>query len=161
MRFRCNVLPAGGGDEQIVASGADDLTWDWSADGRWLLVGSDRESPRRWGALVLYPLSAAPRAEAQRRVITSHAEYSLFEARFSPDDRWVVFQATRAGDNATIYVVAPSGGAWTRITEDNSWSDKPRWSPDGKTIYYLSNRITGFFNVWGIRFDPAGGEAGG
>jgi len=26
------------------------------------------------------------------------------------------------------------------------WDDKPRWSPDGKTIYFVSNR-TGFFNV--------------
>ena len=108
--------------------------------------------------LARYPLAAAPHAEAQRRVITSHPEYSLFEARFSPDDRWVVFQATKAGDNATVYVVPPSGGEWTRITEDNVWSDKPRWSPDGKTIYYKSNRVTRFFNVWGIRFDPVRGK---
>ena len=32
------------------------------------------------------------------------------------------------------------------------WDDKPRWSPDGKTIYFISSR-TGFLNVWGIRFD--------
>ena len=32
------------------------------------------------------------------------------------------------------------------------------WSPDGKTIYYISNRSTAFFNVWGIRFDPARGQ---
>jgi hypothetical protein len=36
------------------------------------------------------------------------------------------------------------------------WDDKARWSLDGRTIYFVSNR-TGFFNVWGIRFDPARG----
>ena len=91
-------------------------------------------------------------------MITSHPEHSLFQARFSPDDRWVVFQATKAGAQAVVYVVSSSGGDWTRITEDDVWSDKPQWSPDGKTIYYISNRSTAFFNVWGIRFDPARGQ---
>ena len=35
--------------------------------------------------------------------------------------------------------------------------DKPRWSPDGKTIYFVSDS-GGFFNVWGIRFDAAAGK---
>jgi hypothetical protein len=48
-------------------------------------------------------------------------------------------------------------GPWTRITDGKSWDDKPRWSPDGRTIYFVSFR-SGFFNVWGIRFDPAQGS---
>ena len=152
------VLPAGGGKEAVIASGAEELVWDWSADGQWLLVSSARATPRRWGVLALYPLAAAPNAEAKGRVITSHQEHSLFEARLSPDDRWVCFQATKAGAQAVVYVVSSSGGDWTKITEDNVWSDKPHWSPDGKTIYYISNRGTAFFNVWGIRFDPARGQ---
>ena len=38
------------------------------------------------------------------------------------------------------------------------WADKPRWSPDGRTIYFVSRRVTGFLNVWGIRFDQTKGE---
>jgi hypothetical protein len=34
------------------------------------------------------------------------------------------------------------------------------WSADGKTIYFVSGR-SGFFNVWGVRFDPAQGKAVG
>ena len=156
--YLIQVQAAGGGDQQVIASGADDCLWDWSADGQWILVTSDRDSPRRLGVLALYPLSAAPHAERQRRVVTSHPEYNLFQARFSPDDRWVCFNAVKAGNVSTIYVVPSSGGEWTRITEDNVWSDKPHWSPDGKTIYFLSNRATGFYNVWGIRFDPQQGK---
>ena len=44
-----------------------------------------------------------------------------------------------------------------RITDGKHWDDKPRWSPDGKTIYFVS-RPGGFFNVWGIHFDPAAGK---
>ena len=58
---------------------------------------------------------------------------------------------------STLYVVPAAGGAWTRITDGKHWDDKPRWSPDGKTIYFVSGR-GGFFNVWGIHFDPDGGK---
>jgi len=39
-----------------------------------------------------------------------------------------------------IYVVPQSGGEWTQITEGKYFDDKPRWSPDGRTLYFLSNR---------------------
>jgi hypothetical protein len=40
---------------------------------------------------------------------------------------------------------------------DGSWfDDKPRWGPDGRILYFVSNR-TGMANVWGHRFDPSSG----
>jgi Tol biopolymer transport system component len=50
-----------------------------------------------------------------------------------------------------------SGGEWKRLTEEKYWADKPRWSPDGKTLYFISNHRTAF-NVWGMRFDPRRGD---
>jgi len=58
---------------------------------------------------------------------------------------------------STIYTMPASGGPRTQITEGDHWDDKPRWSPDGRTIYFVCNR-GGFFNVWGQRFDPDGGK---
>jgi dipeptidyl aminopeptidase/acylaminoacyl peptidase len=58
---------------------------------------------------------------------------------------------------ANIYVMPVSGGEQTRITEGQYLDDKLRWSPDGRTIYFLSQR-GGFFNVWGIHFNPAAGK---
>jgi len=91
------------------------------------------------------------------RVITSNPEYNLFHARLSPDDRWVCFMGQKRGDANGIYVVSASGGAWTQITDGKYRDDKAKWSPDGKTIYFISNR-GGFCNVWGIRFDPTQGK---
>jgi hypothetical protein len=50
-------------------------------------------------------------------------------------------------------------GPWTRITDGKHW-DKPRWSPDGRTIYFVSERGS-LFNVWGIHFDPDAGKTVG
>jgi dipeptidyl aminopeptidase/acylaminoacyl peptidase len=83
----------------------------------------------------------------------------LYQPHISADDRWVVFEAVANSPNpeSALYVVPASGGPWTRITDGRHWDDKPRWSPDGKTIYFVSGP-GGFFNVWGIHFDPAAGK---
>ena len=155
--------PAGGGDEQLVTSPSrfDEFAYDWSADGEWVLGNSERHSPGRF-LISMFPLRAAPHAENQMRVVTSHPEYTLWQPRFSPDERWICFNALKANEAgvSTIYVVPSSGGEWTRVTEGRHWEGKARWSPDGKTIYFISNR-TGFFNVWGIRFDPRTGKPAG
>jgi Tol biopolymer transport system component len=152
------ILPVDGGDEQKLTSGkgGDGLPFDWSADGRWVVAGSDGGKPGQ-SALVLLPVSAAPHAEAEARVVVSDSERMLFEGRFSPDDRWLCFNAVGRG-GSTLYVVPASGGQWVRITEENGWADKPRWSPDGRAIYFVSRRGSGFLNVWRVKFDPLKGE---
>src|SRR5581483_8479107 len=64
------TLAYGEGEERLLTTpGAlTDLAWDWSADGQWLLGGSDRQSPGRI-MIVLFPLAAAPHAETGMRVI--------------------------------------------------------------------------------------------
>ena len=156
-------LPAGGGDEQLITlpGKADEFAYDWSADGEWILGNSERQTPGRY-LISLFPLRAAPGVENQMRVVTSHTEYSLWQPRFSPDDRWICFNAIKATEAgvSTVYVAPSSGGDWIRVTEGRHWEGKARWSPDGKTIYFVSNR-TGFFNVWGIRLDPQTGKPAG
>ncbi len=159
-RWDIATLPAAGGDEQVLTTAGPlvEPTWDWSADGARILVGFMRGTPVR-RLIGIIPVSAAPHAEAQMRVVTSHPDENLYQARFSPDDRWISFCTAKMNQAgiSTIYVVPAAGGEWTRITEGHNFDDKPRWSPDGRTLYFISNR-TGFFNVWGVRFDPATGQ---
>jgi WD40-like Beta Propeller Repeat len=67
-------------------------------------------------------------------------------------------QPTRS--ESILYVTPANGGPWIRITDGKHWDDKPRWAPDGKTLYFVSSQ-RGFFNVWGIRFDPSKGKVVG
>jgi hypothetical protein len=45
------------------------------------------------------------------------------------------------------------------VTRLNGWADKPRWSRDGKLIYFV--QADSFFNVWAVRFDGAAGTHAG
>lgn len=157
------LLDVRNGNEQRLTSHhqLQGWSWDWTADQQFILGSSSRSSPGQWG-LYLYPLAAAPNAETQMRLVSSRPGYSAFNAHFSPDENWICFIGNKtddAGDGA-IYVVPSTGGEWIRITESSDFNDKPRWSNDGRTIYFISNR-SGFLNVWGHRFDPASGHPTG
>ncbi len=152
-------MPAGGGSEEAItsSSSAAVIDFNWSPDGKWLV--SSRQNPGPNVGLRLLPLAAAPHAETQARPVTSDPGYNLYEPHFSPDARWIAFEAvkTTGPTTSTICVVPVSGGQWIRMTEGKYWNDKPRWSPDGKAIYFVSTR-SGFLNVWGRRFDPSKGQ---
>ena len=155
------LMPAGGGEERILTSPGlqrGENAFDWSPDGKWILASSSRGTPDR-AEVRLIPVSAAPHAETQERVVASAPGQGLWQARFSPDGRWIVFMAVKRTDAtlSPLYVVPPSGGKWTNITSGTYRNDKPRWSPDGKTIYFVSDR-SGFYDVWDIRFDPIQGK---
>jgi hypothetical protein len=51
-----------------------------------------------------------------------------------------------------LYIMPAQGGGWTAITEGRSYDDKPRWSADGRFIYFISDR-GGSVDVWGQRID--------
>ena len=160
-RLNAIVLVAADGtnERNLTTPGVLELTpYDWSSDGKWILASCDHGPESRTGVCVL-PVDAAPHAEKQLRVIATDPDRNLFQATFSPNQKWIAFNATSPGLSA-IYVMSSDGGQWTPVSEGTYWDDKPRWSPDGRTLYFVSNR-SGFLNVWGRRFDPETGKPSG
>lgn len=123
---------------------------DWSPDGRQLLIVEETQHNSR---AEIWSLPASPTTDTPPRKIATDARYNLYQPHFSPDGRWIVFEAvTIPFSKSVLYVIPANGGRWVPIPAMGHWDDKPRFSPDGKVIYYLSERH-GFFNVWGIHFD--------
>ena len=112
--------------------------------------------------MCLYPFQVQPQAERGLHLLASDPKYNFWNMRFSPKERWICFNATSEPSNlvSVLNVLPSSGGPWTQVTEEQ-WADKPRWSPNGKIIYFLSNRKTAFFNVYGIHFNPSTGKSVG
>jgi Tol biopolymer transport system component/DNA-binding winged helix-turn-helix (wHTH) protein len=66
--------------------------------------------------------------------------------RWSPDGRWITFDA-RVEDHAHIYVVDAEGRNLHPITHGDSDNVVPSWSRDGRFIYFASPR-TGKRQIW-------------
>ena len=64
-------------------------------------------------------------------------QWNLYEASFSPDERWVVFLAKASAAKGQIFVARVKGlnavpkEEWLPVTDDSLLADKPRFSPDG------------------------------
>ena len=131
---------------------------DWSKDGQ-AILGACRFSRSERYSTCLVPVSSANEAgDPTVRVIASDPRRNLYNQRFSPDQRWISFLAHDLSYEATstVYVIPIGGGTWRAITSGGWFDDKPRWGPDGRILYFVSNR-TGIPNVWGRRFDDATG----
>ncbi len=71
----------------------------------------------------------------------------------SPDGETVVFDLL--GD---LYLLPTSGGEARRLTQGPAWDSQPRFSPDGTTIAFTSDR-NGIDNLWLIAADGTAARA--
>lgn len=78
----------------------------------------------------------------------------ISEPVLSPDGSEVAFtvQTVDVGNNtkpSQIYIVPTAGGTPRQLTREGSKNERPRWSPDSKRIYFVSNR-SGGSQVWSM-----------
>jgi Tol biopolymer transport system component len=70
----------------------------------------------------------------------------------APDGERLVFDLL--GD---LYLLPITGGEATRLTAGLAWDEQPRFSPDGKSIAFTSDRAGGD-NLWILRLDVPGAD---
>jgi dipeptidyl aminopeptidase/acylaminoacyl peptidase len=84
----------------------------------------------------------------------------------SPDGKWVAFSAIDVSLDANtrtphLWIVPVAGGAARRLTpETGAGEDRPRFSPDGKSILFESSK-DGASQIWLQSFDPSAGALTG
>ncbi|MCC6241554.1 MAG: S9 family peptidase [Gemmatimonadaceae bacterium] len=82
----------------------------------------------------------------------------------SPDGKRIAMTLTRPVEaenrrHSEIWVVNSDGGEPRRWTSPSTESSNPRWSHDGKYLFFTSSRPGGRGNTWAIRLDEPSGEA--
>jgi len=77
---------------------------------------------------------------------------------FSPHGIRIAFWSLKGqGGQRDIFTIPAEGGAPVEVTNDAAVDWNPVWSPDGKFLYFVSNR-GGSMNLWRIPIDEASGK---
>jgi len=106
----------------------------------------DSESKELW----IVPVSERGRpVAAPTKIGLPNATYDLL-AGWTPENKIALFFPSP--EHRAIYTVPASGGKATQVTP-SGLANHPRWSPDGKRIYYRS----GFGDFGDLAFVPTGG----
>jgi dipeptidyl aminopeptidase/acylaminoacyl peptidase len=100
------------------------------------------------------------------RVVLEAGPTSLSEASWSPQNQYLLFTTFSQGGEKKVFAVrfpkstGKATGEWIPITDEPFDGDRARWSSDGKTVFYLSNR-DGSLCIWARHFEPKTGKVQG
>jgi dipeptidyl aminopeptidase/acylaminoacyl peptidase len=109
----------------------------------------------------------AQQTAAGKRAYTPSDNYritNLSTPAISPDGKLVAFTVTTIREakntrHSEVWVVPTGGGDPVRYTSAGFESSDPRFSPDGKYLFFSSKRPEGKGTRWALRMDKPGGEA--
>jgi dipeptidyl aminopeptidase/acylaminoacyl peptidase len=83
-------------------------------------------------------------ASGRATSLTSGDDWNDTDPQWSPDGRRIAFVSDRSGHafdeshNTDVWVIDATGGPLTKISDHETGDNSPRWSPDGRTIAFLS-----------------------
>jgi TolB protein len=150
-------LPASGGTPQIVDTGSAtrcNNDHGISPDGTELAI-SDNSQGDHESLVYIVPISG----RAPRRITENSPSYWH---GWSPDGKTLAFVGLRNGDGDIYTLPADTQPGTpppqeTRLTTAKGLDDGPEYSPDGKYIYFNSER-TGRMQIWRMRADGSDQE---
>jgi Tol biopolymer transport system component len=127
----------------------------WSPDGAQLAFTTEN--------VELYPQNSLGRSELWTVAVDSGETRRLsvvdaVMASWSPHNLRIAY-TSRLGNpvQGDVWTILVTGGTPARVTSDPARDWNPAWSPDGKYLYFASDR-SGSMNLWRVPIDEASGE---
>lgn len=130
----------------------------WSPDGKELVVGGDSPSTPTIRRLVPSPLWVIDVASATKKLLM---DGDAVQPSWSPNGHRIAYWGLQPGSGQRdIWTMPAQGGPAVPVTNDDALDWNPLWSPDGKYLYFASNR-GGSMNFWRVLIDEKTGETKG
>jgi eukaryotic-like serine/threonine-protein kinase len=129
----------------------------WSPDGKEVVFCAESiEIPgKRFN--VNSPLWAVNVTTNEKRLVVRG---DAAQPNWSPHGQRIAYWSLRKGGQRDLMTVAATGGEPSLITDDAAVDWNPVWSPDGRYLYFLSDR-SGVMNLWRVPMDEASGKTTG
>jgi tricorn protease len=142
------VAPVDGSapSQQLTNIDALKLSYNWSPDSRDIAFSASDAKLRK--------LTVATKQVAE---LDSSRYGNVGLPVWSPDSKWIAYSKADISRNSDIYLIAASGEDKEphKITFDSSSDGNPRFSPDGRKLYFQRNEPTGgntpsiqIYSVW-------------
>ncbi len=132
-------LEGAGPPERLVSSTRISTEPDYSPDGSRIVFASERSGS--------WEIWTARADGSQPLQLTNMPGQQSASPRWSPDSKSIVFDSRFEG-HADLVTIGALGEGMRRLTTDASDEFLPRFSRDGKWIYFLSNRGGGPTQLW-------------
>jgi dipeptidyl aminopeptidase/acylaminoacyl peptidase len=117
----------------------------WSPNAKRLAFASNRKRK--------FSIYTMPSTGGDPEQIVDH-EYSDSDPKWSPDGKWLAFNAFVTAQDFGAFVVPAAGGEVRRLTEGDRAieASSPEWSPDGNRIAFMSAEHGSYdIGVWDLR----------
>jgi len=158
------AAPGGGAEKRLTSLGLRPADIEWSRDGSTILFSADSlyREERSYGRNELWTVTV----DGKLTRLTPNTDYSYSGATYSPDGRWilttrdftsdmVIAKHLDHGGPVDLVVIPTSGGKEVNLTADWDYlPSSPRWSPDGKYVYFMGG-VGGTTHLF--RVSPHGG----
>ncbi|NET36158.1 MAG: protease [Cyanothece sp. SIO1E1] len=91
--------------------------------------------------------------QQSKRIAVSEETDNFADLSWSPDSRWLAYTVPAANFYGQIMLYSLKDETITPLTSDRVDSYNPVWSPDGKWLYFLSDRVFQSLvaSPWGLR----------
>jgi len=140
------VVPAAGGPEiRVTDDVAEEGNIQWVGQSNTLAYHTGISGQSLWALTV---------NDGKERRLTPDS-LRINQIFPSPDGKDVVYEVLRGGGVSDLQVMPIAGGAARTLVAGSSINTAPNWSPDGKSIVFVSDRA-GNFDIWIV--PAAGGE---
>ncbi len=137
----------GGIRERVEMPGVDQqLSPAFSPDGKLVAFRGMRE-----GKADIYSYDLASRTMTN---LTRDDESSDFAPVFSPDGKWIYYSAVRGGTRSKIIRMRADAPETREQVTYGDWNDEdPSLSPDGKRLFFISDRDQGIYNIYSVNLE--------
>ena len=127
------IRPADGTGEPalLVDNPLDEIPNDWSLDGKYLLYSVNGEET----AWDLWYLKRKEDRSGFEPVPFLQTSFSERASKFSPDGRFVAYVSDESGRNEVYVRPFPGGDGKWQVSGNGG--TQPRWSQDGKELFYV------------------------